>query len=72
MSKISDRELLELENDVLEIPIQKFKKKNKINKKEKIRCFRLENYKSVCLKERGEENDLRRISTEYKRHLYKC
>ena len=35
MSKISDRELLELENDDLEIPIQKFKKKNKINKKEK-------------------------------------
>lgn len=35
MSKISDRELLELENDDLKIPIQKFKKKNKINKKEK-------------------------------------
>ena len=29
MSKISDRELLELENDDLEIPIRDFKKTNK-------------------------------------------
>lgn len=35
MSKISDRELEQLENEDLEIPIQRFKKKNKNVKQEK-------------------------------------
>lgn len=35
MNKISDRELAQLENDDLEVPVQKFKKKGKINKPEK-------------------------------------
>lgn len=35
MSKISDRELEQLENEDLEVPVQRFKKKSKIVRPEK-------------------------------------